>query len=110
MYRYHNLLPFSTPTQISKLGEEFVQYQLLNKEDIPQMVWQKALVVNDDEEDHRHYRMDVIWHYIAAIKSADGRFKFKILSKIAKLVLCIAHSNAGEERVFSMIRKNKTPF
>jgi len=86
MYRYHNLLPFSTPTQISKLGEEFVQYQLLNKEDIPQMVWQKALVVNDDEEDHRHYRMDVIWHYIAAIKSADGRFKFKILSKIAKLV------------------------
>ena len=110
MYRYHNLLPFSTPTQISKLGEEFVQYQLLNKEDIPQMVWQKALVVNDDEEDHRHYRMDVIWHNIAAIKSADGRLKFKILSKIAKLVLCIAHSNAGEERVFSMIRKNKTPF
>ena len=54
--------------------------------------------------------MDVIWHHISTIKSADGHLKFNMLSKIAKLVLCIAHSNAGEERVFSMIRKNKTPF
>jgi len=36
--------------------------------------------------------------------------KFNMLSKIAKLVLCIAHSNAGEEREFSMTRKNKIPF
>ena len=28
----------------------------------------------------------------------------------AKLVLVPPHSNAGEERVFSIIRKNKTPF
>jgi len=32
------------------------------------------------------------------------------LSLIAKLVLVIPHSNAGEERVFSMVRKNKTSF
>ena len=32
------------------------------------------------------------------------------LSKIAKLILVIPHSNAEEERVFSMVRKNKTPF
>ena len=25
-------------------------------------------------------------------------------------MLCIAHSNAGEERVFSLERQNKTPF
>ena len=33
-----------------------------------------------------------------------------IIDETAKLVLCIAYSNAGEERVFSMVRKNKTPF
>ena len=31
-------------------------------------------------------------------------------SKIAKVVLFIPHSNAGEERVFSLIRKDKTQF
>jgi len=65
-------LPFSAPTQISRLAEEYVQYQLLNSNDIPQTVWQKALAVNDDNEEHRHYRMDVIWHHIATMKSADG--------------------------------------
>ena len=28
---------------------------------------------------------------------------------VAKLVLCIPHSNAGEERVFNLIKLNKTP-
>jgi len=63
--------------------QEFVQYQLLNPEDNPLA---EALVVNNDEEEHRHYHTDVMWHHIATIKSADDRLKFKILSKIAKLV------------------------
>ena len=32
------------------------------------------------------------------------------LSKVAKTVLVLAHCNAGEERVFSLVRKNKIPF
>lgn len=36
--------------------------------------------------------------------------KFAKLSKIALLVLTIPHSNAEEERVFSMIGQNKTSF
>ena len=79
-------------------------------EDIPPSVWEEALVVSAEDESDRHYRMDVIWKYIASMKCADGNKKFGRISKIAKLVLCIAHSNAGEERVFSMVRKNKTPF
>ena len=31
-----------------------------------------------------------------------------MLSKVAKLVLTIPHSNADEERVFSLVRQNKT--
>ena len=38
----------------------------------------------------------------------DGNKRFPRLSKIALLVLTIPHSNAGEERVFSMIKKNLT--
>ena len=54
--------------------------------------------------------MDVLWHYFSTLKSGDGRLRLKRLSKIAMLVLTIPHSNADEERVFSMVRKNKTPF
>ena len=52
--------------------------------------------------DDKEYRMDVIWGYLKA--------KLPLLSEIALSVLVIPHSNAGEERVFSMIRKNKTEF
>ena len=32
------------------------------------------------------------------------------LIQVAKVVLIVPHSNAAEKRVFSMVRKNKTPF
>lgn len=60
-----------------------------------------------ESDDDTHYRMDVIWHYLSTLKSGDGRFRFKRLSEVAMLVLTIPHSNADEERVFSMVRKNK---
>ena len=41
---------------------------------------------------------------------SDGTLRFAHLSKVACLVPLIPHSNAEEERVFSMIRKNKTDF
>ena len=48
--------------------------------------------------------MDSIWGHIATIKNVDGSHSFELLSKVAKLVLVIPHSNAGEERVFNLIR------
>ena len=54
--------------------------------------------------------MDTLWHYLSTLMSRDGYQRFKKLCRIAKLVLVIPHSNADEERVFSMVRKNKTPF
>ena len=99
-------MPFSSHSELTQLAEEFVDYQLLREEDIPQRVWDKAKV----EEDGDKHRMDVLWHYFSTLKSGDGRQRFKQLSNIAMLVLTIPHSNADEERVFSMVRKNKTPF
>ena len=55
--------------------------------------------------------MDVIWAFLGVLKNHDGcKLRFPNLSKIARLVLVLPHSNAGEERVFSMIRLNKTPY
>ena len=97
--------------ELTKLGEEFIQYQLLTKEDIPQSVWDEACVKeSEEEEEESHYRMDVLWHHLSKVKGGDGRLTFPRLSKVSKLVLTIPQSNAGEERVFSMVRKNKTPF
>ena len=38
------------------------------------------------------------------------RAKLPLLSRIALCVLVVPHRNAGEERIFSMITKNKTNF
>ena len=72
---------------------------------IPQGVWDSATVV--EESDKRYYRMDILWHYLS---DPDGSFRFGRLSAVAMLTLVIPHSNAEEERVFSMVRKNKTAF
>ena len=45
-----------------------------------------------------------------AVESYGKNERFGKLSKTAMLVLTIPHSNAAEERVFSMIRKNQTSF
>ena len=102
-------MTFSSTSEISKLHEEFVQYQLLNTTDIPEDIWKMAAVAEEDGSDS-HYRMDVIWNYLSTKKHIDGRAMFGRLFKIAEVILIIPHSNADEERVFSMVRKNKTPF
>ena len=55
--------------------------------------------------------MDVIWVFLSTKETGDGcKLKFSNLSKVAKLVLTLPHLNAGEERVFSLVRLNKTPY
>ena len=54
------------------------------------------------------FKLDTGWVFLARAKHADGQEWFPLLSKVARLVATIPHSNAGEERVFSMIRKNRS--
>ena len=75
--------------------------------ELPQSVWESALVA---EEESQHYRMDTVWTHLSTLKSADCMLRFPKLSKVAQLVLILPHSNAQEERVFSMVTKNKTVF
>ena len=107
--RYPALLPYdSNASEMTKLEDEFIQFQLMTNKDIPECVWESAVVTEDSET--KHYRADILWAYINTMKSPDGAFLFKRLAAVALLVLTLPHSNAEEERVFSMVTKNKTKF
>ena len=101
------LLNYTSPAELSELEDEFLQYQLMRESDIPESVWQLALVV---DKETRHHRMDIIWSHMTTIKHPDGSPKFQKLARIALLVLTLPHSNAEEERVFSLVTKSKTKF
>ena len=51
-----------TPAQMDELQEEFVDYQLLEKSDIPDAVWEEAIVYEEktEGEDKQYHRMDMI--------------------------------------------------
>ena len=106
--RFGTLLPYESPQELDLLSEEFTEYQLLQDADIPQDIWDKATVAVD--EGQAYHRMDVLWHYLSSLRAADNSFRFPRLTCVAKLVLTIPHSNAQEERLFSMVCKNKTAF
>ena len=92
---YSNIEEF--PELHDEIEEQFLDYEAINENDIPSSTWKAAEI-----EDEKSHRMDVIWGYLRA--------KLPLLSEIALCVLVVPHSSAGEERIFSMIRKNKTDF
>lgn len=48
------------------------------------------------------------WHKISKFADVSGETRYPLLSKLAKAVLVIPHSNADVERMFSQIGLNKT--
>lgn len=110
--KYANIFNYNS-SKMDKLQEEFVDYQLLDRTDIPEAVWEESVVYEEEEgqeEKKQYHRMDNIWTYLSLVQnSADSSCRFPLLSRLARLVLIIPHSNAGEERVFSLIKQNKTP-
>ena len=72
-----------------------MMYQGLSKEIVR---WNEAKVkIGTTVKDF--YRMDIKWEYL--------RDKFPIISSVTLCILTILHSNAAEERVCSMTKKNK---
>ena len=69
-----------------------------------------ASQVSNEEKEHNHIQADLLWHELEKLTDINGKLKFGLLAKVAKLVLILPHSNADEERVFSPVRKNKTAF
>ena len=80
---------------LDKVHEEFLMYQV---EDLQQTLLQAG-------------RIDVAWHLMSQLKDVvTGLPKFQSLAEVMKGILTMYHSNADYERLFSMVRKNKTDF
>ena len=73
-----------------------MDYQFFTREQIPSDVWKKA------EMSDGSYRMDDTWGFL--------RMALPNISQIVKAVLVTPHSNAGEEKNLSILRKKKPVF
>ena len=104
-HRYPNLLPFEEPSEFDSLTEGFNEYQLLRDSDIPDHVMESC------KTDRGDLKLDSLWSFIRQMNDhAENALLFPRLWKVVRFILTIPHSNAGEERVFSIVRKNKTCF
>ena len=104
---FPHLDSLKAPKEMELLQEEFVSYQLLHDSEIPPAIWEEAHTGDDD----LYYKVDVLWGYICKMQCiGSSELRFPRLIEVAKAVLVIPHFNASEERIFSMVRKNKTPF
>ena len=92
-----------SPEEYEELIAEYHDLQLLEKTGITS----SEMKIIEPVKDILHDRM---WHYLSTLKDCLGCPRFPRLTKVAKLILVIPHSNAEEERVFSLVRKNKTCF
>ena len=95
--RFPSLLPFDSAVELEELSQEFNDYLPLDESEFNQGC--------KDEQ-----KADTVWNQLGNMRRRDGQLRFQRLARVAKLVLTMPHSNAADERVFSMIRKNKTPF
>ena len=107
--RYSNLL---SDVPQDALFDELFYYQTLTDDGIGQCAWKEAKVVDSEEEGSLpvfHYRVDVLWWYIANMKlSGTSIQRFKYLVRVGEVVVILTHNNAEEERLFSIVTKNKT--
>ena len=100
-YRFPNLLPFTSARDSEELTQEVHDFVTMDEEELPNSVRELAKA----SEASSRLRADIVWGHLQKMTTPDGRKRFPRLSKIALLVLTIPHSNAGEERVFSMIKR-----
>ena len=92
---------------MEELSEEANDFVMMDEKEIPIEVLEAA---GRDQSGAGKLRANIIWSYLNTMVRPDGQKRFSKLSMVALLVLTIPHSNADEERVFSMIKKNKTWF
>ena len=97
-------------TQINELEEEFLLLQSITLDDFLPHEREEAAIRTNEKGDQITYRIDVLWYYLYQLKiPGTNKSKFENLFHLAKIVLCIVHSNAEEESLFSRVKKNLTP-
>ena len=63
------------------------------------------------KNDRGDLKLDSLWRFIEEMTDhAENTLLFPRLWKVVTLILTFPHSDAEEERIFSIVRKNKTCF
>ena len=80
---------------------------MIDTSELPKNMLDDA-ILHTLEDGTIEYRMDVMWYHLRQLRSTIGNnWRFHLLCQVARIVLLIPHSNAGIERVFSLVNKNK---
>ncbi|KAK1900637.1 GTPase Era, partial [Dissostichus eleginoides] len=78
--QYKHLLPFEDPREQDRISDEFLEYQMLEETDIPDMVWKSALESVGEEE--QFHCMAMVWAHLTTQKSrVTGKEQFPRLGK-----------------------------
>ena len=102
---FNNILP-NDDEKFDRLFEEFTDYKTLSISELPDTALTDTLIAS--YEDHDEYRLGTTWYHICQMKSLIGNdYRFRNLFSVVRLVLVTPHSNAGIERVYSLVNKNK---
>ena len=93
---------------MEKLFEEFIDFKSLSDSEVSSAAWKDA-IVTEYNDGSKEYRIDTLWYHIQRLRSLVGNSqRFELLFKAAKLILTRLNSNAGIERVLSLVDKNKS--
>ncbi|KAL3175759.1 hypothetical protein MRX96_000946 [Rhipicephalus microplus] len=66
------------------------------------------LLRNMDLSEHAGLTASQFWHAVSQMRKGDGSQEFPLLSAFMKNILCLPHSSAAVERVFSQVNLLKT--
>ena len=74
---------------------------------IPKKVWDEVQIKfasdENDEKSSSSFRMDVIRGYLSLLKLGNGTHKSGRINDVAKTVVILPYSNAGEERELCLL-------
>ena len=87
---------FAPDVDPEQLKDEYEAFQLLGKDAIRLM------------EDGSARPIDQVWSEVFTIKTPMHVIRFPLLAKVMTPLLCLPHSNADAERLFSILRKVHT--
>ena len=80
----------------------------MSDSELSSAAWKDA-IVGEYDDGSKEYRIDTLWYHIQRLRSLVGnKQRIELLFKVIKLILITPHSNAGIERVFSLVDKNKS--
>lgn len=103
---FNNILEYNDEI-IERLYEEFIDYKTINVSELPGQALTDAPLKEYKNSDE--YRLDMIWYHLYQMKSLVGNnYRFRLLFNVARLALVTPHSNAGIERVYALVNKNKS--